>query len=174
MVDHRKVCNHYKHFADASRLRRFNFDLLYRFLLPFRDYLVDKYGFRWTDSFSTFPFDDLVSILSGPDNEMPELFRNGLFFIDELSHYKGTELILYQLRDAGITESGRWSNDSRMEITAKTWFVAHRFRGRCFGTRSQTIGCFRDSGNPKRTTAKWVQAALMTNLLPHSGKRKKR
>jgi len=110
--------NHYKHFTDASRLRRFNFELLHQFLLPFRDYLGDKHGFRWTDNFLTFPYDDLVPILSESDDEIPELFKTGLFFIDELSNSKGTELILYQLREAGIPVD---SSIAREDITLFTW-----------------------------------------------------
>ena len=94
--------HYFRRFSDAAQLRRFNFDLFYQFLSPFRDYLCDQHGFQWTDNLLKFPYHDLANILSEPDGEVPELFLNGLFFIDELSNPKGTELLLYQLHEADI------------------------------------------------------------------------
>ncbi len=77
--------NPFKRFSNIALLRRFDFDLLYQFLLPFRDYLCSKHDIRWTDNLLMFPYQDLQKILANPDDEMPELLKSGLFFIDELS-----------------------------------------------------------------------------------------
>lgn len=90
--------HHLRRFSNATLLRRFNFDLLLQFLSPFQDYLRDKHGFRWTDNFLMFPYQDLVSILADPDEDTPEMLHTALFFINELSTPKGTDALLAKLR----------------------------------------------------------------------------
>ena len=75
----------YSLFADAASLRRFSFPLLHQFLLPYRDYLCEKYDFRWADQAERFPFEHLAGILGAPRPQMPDMLRNGLFFINALS-----------------------------------------------------------------------------------------
>jgi hypothetical protein len=109
---------------------------LYQFLLPFRDYLCGKHGLAWTDNMLKFPYSDLVRILAEPDDEMPELLKTGLFFIDELSNPKGTELLLYQLHEDGIPTNGSiaqedialfsWLHDSRILQSAHPELAALR------------------------------------------------
>jgi hypothetical protein len=89
----------YNHFSTISSLRRFNFDLLYQFLLPYKDYLCSQHHFRWTDNLLQFPYQDLANILAEPDDEMPELLHNGIFFIDELSTSQAEDFIVQQLKD---------------------------------------------------------------------------
>jgi hypothetical protein len=114
--------NQFKRFANVALLRRFNFDLLHQFLLPFRDYLYDKYGFRWTDNFLMFPYQDLVSILSEPDEDTPEMLHNGLFFIDELSTPKGTDALFAKLR---YEEHPIPDFLAREDLALYTWMVDH-------------------------------------------------
>jgi hypothetical protein len=91
--------HHYKHFSNINSLRRFNFELLYQFLSPFKDYLCSRHDFQWTDSLLQFPYRELSVILAEPDEEMPELLHNGIFFIDELSTPQASELVIQQLKE---------------------------------------------------------------------------
>jgi hypothetical protein len=110
----------FKRFSDIALLRRFNFDLLYQFLLPYQDYLCGKHNFRWTDNLLMFPYQDLVGILSEPDDDMPELLHNSLFFIDEFSTAKGTELILQQFREDEISIP---KTVAREDLALYTWML---------------------------------------------------
>jgi hypothetical protein len=44
-----------------------------------------------------------VNILAEPDEELPELLHNGIFFIDELSTPQAAEFIVQQLKDEDQT-----------------------------------------------------------------------
>ncbi len=105
-------------FSNIGLLRRFDFDLLCQFLLPFRDYLCEKHQFRWTDSFLMFPYSDLIRIFATPDEEMPESLRNGLFFIDELSTPKAAEILNSKLRDENIVLPGMLT---QQDLVLYTW-----------------------------------------------------
>ncbi|MDR1268709.1 MAG: hypothetical protein LBK82_04225 [Planctomycetaceae bacterium] len=105
----------YKQFSDLSSLRRFHFDLLYQFLLPFKDYLCSQHHFRWTDDLLRFPYQDLANILAEPDEELPELLHNGIFFIDELSTPQAAEFIVQQLKDEDQTIPS-WINQSNLAL----------------------------------------------------------
>ncbi|MDR1268227.1 MAG: hypothetical protein LBK82_01765, partial [Planctomycetaceae bacterium] len=50
-----------------------------------------------------FSYQDLVNILAEPDEELPELLHNGIFFIDELSTPQAAEFIVQQLKDEDQT-----------------------------------------------------------------------
>ncbi|MDR1492019.1 MAG: hypothetical protein LBT05_04780 [Planctomycetaceae bacterium] len=109
----------YKQFSNLSLLRRFNFELLLQFLAPYRDYLCSKDGFQWTENLLTFPYQKLMRILAVPDDDMPEMLHNGLFFIDELSTPKGIETILARLKDENLLPPDL----SREDIVLYAWLV---------------------------------------------------
>jgi hypothetical protein len=89
-------------FSDTESLRRFSFPLLYQFLLPYRDYLCDKINLRWTDCPDRFPYSQLVRFLALPDDDMPDMLRSGLFFIDALSSPEGTNRLAETLHYEGL------------------------------------------------------------------------
>ncbi len=68
----------FKRFDNVTLLRRFNFELLLRFLTPFRDYLLSRHDFQWTENFLKFPFQHLVDLLAEPDAE-PACFSSTNF-----------------------------------------------------------------------------------------------
>jgi len=77
--------NHFKRFTNVALLRQFDFELLRRFLLPYRDYLCGTRNLKWADNFLTFPYEELLRILVDPDNAMPQDLLHGLNFINEVS-----------------------------------------------------------------------------------------
>ena len=85
-------------FSEMVLQRKFSFPLLYQFLHPYRDYLCSNYDFRWTESSDKFPMKMLAGILSAQDDEMPDMLRNGLFFIDALLTPDGTKRLFEILR----------------------------------------------------------------------------
>jgi hypothetical protein len=105
----------YNHFSNISLLRRFNFDLLYQFLLPYKDYLCSRHHFRWTDNLLQFPYQDLANILAEPDEEMPELLHTGIFFIDELSTTQAAEFIVQQLKEEDHRIPS-WVNETNLAL----------------------------------------------------------
>jgi hypothetical protein len=111
----------YKHFSNISLLRRFNFDLLYQFLLPFKDYLCSKHHFQWTDNLSQFPYQELIPIFTVLDDEIPEMLHNGLFFINELSSPKAAETLITKLKKADLFPH---QNLSQEDAALYTWLVA--------------------------------------------------
>jgi hypothetical protein len=108
----------YKHFSDISLLRRFNFDLLYQFLLPFKDYLCEKRHLFWTDNLFDFPYQELTLIFSVLEEDMPELLHNGLFFINELSSPKVAEKLLTKLRNENLLPHRNFTNE---DLALYTW-----------------------------------------------------
>jgi hypothetical protein len=111
----------YKHFSNISLLRRFNFNLLQQFLLPYKDYLCSKDHFLWTDNLPQFPYRELVQILASPDEEMPEMLHNGLFFIDELSSSKAIEALINKLNNANLFPHQHLANE---DVALYAWLVA--------------------------------------------------
>lgn len=108
----------FKRFSNIGLLRRFNFDLLYQFLLPYRDYLCGKHDFRWTDNLLMFPYHDLVKIFATTDEEMPVPLRNGLFFVDELATPKAADALIAKLRDENMVIPGVLTQE---DLALYTW-----------------------------------------------------
>jgi hypothetical protein len=50
-----------------------------------------------------FPYQELSAILAEPDEDMPELLHNGIFFIDELSTPQASEFIIQQMKDDDLS-----------------------------------------------------------------------
>ena len=90
----------FKRFKNVTLLRRFNFELLLRFLAPWREYLYSRHGFQWSENFLQFPFQQLVDLLAEPDDGMPELLHTALFFIDELATPKVADAIRERLHES--------------------------------------------------------------------------
>jgi hypothetical protein len=62
-----------------------------------------------------------MQILAVPDDEMPEMLHNGLFFIDELSTHKATEALITKLNNANLFPHRNLANE---DVALYTWLVA--------------------------------------------------
>lgn len=110
----------FKRFTNAKLLRQIDFELLLQFLSPFQEYLRSKHGFRWTDNFLMFPYQDLMRILADPDDDIPEALLTGLFFVDELSTPKGIDALIGRLK-----RENRFPNNnlSQVDLVLHAWLV---------------------------------------------------
>ena len=74
-----------RRFANVGLLRKINFELLVRFLMPYSSFLEGRYEFQWTTNQEVFSFEKLAKVMVTLDSNTPEELLKSLYFVDNFS-----------------------------------------------------------------------------------------
>ena len=101
-------------------LHKVQFNLLWKMVLPFREYIETKANVVLCDDASRFPFESLTEILTSPCDHAPIDLYDAFFFVDEMSGEKLFDELYREALDAEIDFTG-YGNPTSYDLASLIW-----------------------------------------------------